>query len=539
MSTSESVADDGGKETVSVQPNSGVNTATNAPVEDASVPSEQVEDGVETESSPPLSSSPVPGINWKVEPVVSSPDILPQRSPAEQEAAPASLGIAQESLTAVENHKDQSISLTNYSDTAVVNSVPSPVAAPQSPGPAGQNAVRLPVTEVLAEAVTSKNARVGVEYEEFVQTHDLADLRIQQPVSDIGIHFERETSSLRGTPVLPGDFEWIISGLREQVPVSIKLRLAVIPDPRSLWKDLPSDPAAPFWKRDEQHEILNGEVRMVAASKRGRSHAHDGRFRDDDFALTTTGPNGWHIVAVADGAGSAKFSREGSKIAVDHVIRTLPAAMATNVSPRLNEIRSKYQQDPEASSYAIKTILYDSLVSVGFATAKEVEVAARNAGHDPGDYSTTLIMSATTKTPDGWFVTSFSVGDGGAALLDLERAKITVMTTPDGGEFAGQTRFLRTSEFAEPAKSMERIHFALTPSFTALVLMSDGITDPKFPTDVTMADYQHWKSFWEEDLTASVNLDRSNPAAGQEMLGWMDFWSDGNHDDRTIAVLLP
>jgi hypothetical protein len=46
-------------------------------------------------------------------------------------------------------------------------------------------------------------------------------------------------------------------------------------------------------------------------SKRGRSHAHEGKFREDDFAVSEL-PADWNMISVSDGAGSAQLAREGS-----------------------------------------------------------------------------------------------------------------------------------------------------------------------------------------------------------------------------------
>jgi serine/threonine protein phosphatase PrpC len=245
-------------------------------------------------------------------------------------------------------------------------------------------------------------------------------------------------------------------------------------------------------------------------------------------------------MAVADGAGSAQFSRQGSKIAVEYVIRNLPGRMVAGVDPQIDQILSLGAEGAEGSAHAIRTLLYEVLVGVAFEAAREVESEAKHAGLEASDFSTTLIMAALRKTPNGWFIATFSIGDGGAALLEIDAGRVNVMNTPDGGEFAGQTRFLRSSEFSDPTKSMERLHFAVRPNFTSLVLMTDGITDPKFPTEADMEDFSLWKKFWTEDLTPQVNLSRVNAAGVEDqLLAWLDFWSDGNHDDRTIALLLP
>ncbi len=50
---------------------------------------------------------------------------------------------------------------------------------------------------------------------------------------------------------------------------------------------------------------------------RGRTHAMKGTCCDDDFTIGYHEKSKFHFIAVADGAGSAEFSRQGSKLAVE------------------------------------------------------------------------------------------------------------------------------------------------------------------------------------------------------------------------------
>ena len=78
----------------------------------------------------------------------------------------------------------------------------------------------------------------------------------------------------------------------------------------------------------------------------------------------------------------------------------------------------------------------------------------------------------------------------------------------------------------------DRINFAIVPDFTALAVMTDGITDPHFETDANLENVIKWDQFWKQ---IEPHLNSANPEA--DMLSWLDFWSPGNHDDRTIALL--
>ncbi len=90
-----------------------------------------------------------------------------------------------------------------------------------------------------------------------------------------------------------------------------KLLFVVNPDPKSLWKviDPPSD--APFYKKSIDHQsVCRSGIHIAGASRRGRSHEHVGSFRDDDYYLNFSDVSGWSVLLVADGAGSAKYSRK-------------------------------------------------------------------------------------------------------------------------------------------------------------------------------------------------------------------------------------
>jgi serine/threonine protein phosphatase PrpC len=80
---------------------------------------------------------------------------------------------------------------------------------------------------------------------------------------------------------------------------------------------------------------------------------------------------------------------------------------------------------------------------------------------------------------------------------------------------------------------MKRLRFTITDDFTGLVLMTDGITDPKFETDNNLANLQKWDELWVELEPVLANKN----TVSDELLEWLEFWSPGNHDDRTIALL--
>ena len=67
--------------------------------------------------------------------------------------------------------------------------------------------------------------------------------------------------------------------------------------------------------------------------------------------------------------------------------------------------------------------------------------------------------------------------------------------------------------------------------------MSDGVSDPKFETDANLNNPAKWDALWDDLKQNGVDLTDDNEAAKDQLLDWLDFWSPGNHDDRTIAIL--
>lgn len=396
----------------------------------------------------------------------------------------------------------------------------------------------VPPLETVKKSIYLKNARMDEPYVGLIEVPGLLGARLLDD-GGTGLWIDKETGALCGQPNASGDFVIRIQGLLAGRRCDVQAHLAVIPDPRSLWISKPHDRTAHFAKKDEDSHAKSGDLFCVGASKRGRSHAQEGLFRDDDFALWTGGPGSWHIAVVADGAGSAKYSRRGSRIAVETIVQDLPLLLDKHLTNEIDGLVADLRKEVKGADRRIKDQLYFSLAKAAFKAAKAIEDEAERFNSRASAFSTTLVLSVARKGPYGWFVAGFSIGDGGAAIFDLPSKTVKTLTLADSGEFAGQTRFLQTGEFNNYNELTERIFFDVRDSFTAVVVMTDGITDPKFPTDSAFASSNVWCSFWETDLSQSVRLGRNNPTIERELLAWLDFWSPGNHDDRTIAIMLP
>lgn len=366
---------------------------------------------------------------------------------------------------------------------------------------------------------------------------------------------------LSGIPTQAGDFDIIIKFKYKQwiqgsPIIERKFKLAINPDPRSLWKNIPTSKDIPFYKEDTAVDYIKVEEvgesgprkDIVAASKRGRSHAQEGKARDDHFKLYHCDESDWYIIAVADGAGSAKFSRRGSQIACDTVVDYCKEKLM-NCADFEDKIRSyKNAEDEESARKSMANVIYGIVANAAFKAHKNINEAAeasKDINAVPKDFATTLMFAICKKFEFGWFVASFWVGDGAMCLYNKEKQTFKLLGVPDEGEYSGQTRFLTMPEiFRDPKEIMERLRFSIEEDFTALILMTDGVSDPMFETENNLNSIKKWNELWDalkngfpKDKIGGVELTDDNEESKKQLLGWLDFWSAGNHDDRTIAIL--
>jgi len=323
--------------------------------------------------------------------------------------------------------------------------------------------------------------------------------------------------------------------------------LTINPDPRSLWKNLPSDRSDPFWKPDaDQRQASSPSAHVAAASVRGRSHAHVGSYRDDDFGMYLPDgddPFGWHLICVADGAGGSKSSRRGSQVACAVVIEKLrdllvesPADLAAEL-----DLRSRDASIEEKSDGAFWTrTLYHVLGTAAAHAQAAVRKEAETLGTSIKDFSTTLLVAIVRRTSKGaWFVGAYWVGDGAIGMWDDGWTSPKLFGEPESGEFAGQTTFFTSEDFSRAESVQRRLRYTLVEDFGFLALMTDGISDPKFPTEQLLKAPEPWAAFQADIGGVLESLKRGDPGTDAQLLAWMDFWSAGNHDDRTLLLLVP
>ena len=97
-------------------------------------------------------------------------------------------------------------------------------------------------------------------------------------------------------------------------------------------------------------------------------------------------------------------------------------------------------------------------------------------------------------------------------------------------------------EIFQSDKFPTRLGFKLVDNFSYLILMSDGIYDPKFVVEANLPSIKKWREFLDDldgknEDKVKVQLTTDNKEIVSQFSSWMDFWSPGNHDDRTLAIV--
>ena len=412
--------------------------------------------------------------------------------------------------------------------------------------------------------ITIPNANVKKEYNFTFDLSKYPSIVIKEikNIDLVGLQFDAEKSCIHGIPTQANTIEIEIVFFNkndENLQEDIKtIPFIVNADPKDLWLNKPSPKDSRFPKEDNvtfKSEFLDKKI--VIASKRGRSHAHEGSFRDDDFLMKNLQDN-WAIVAVADGAGSARFARAGSRFATDFIVNSFENENLLNELTKAVEVyfskekeaNNKSSTDSENSvtsasagdeTIKSKSFIINSLYHNVKNLHNRLSQLAAEESAALKDLHTTLIFTLVKKFGFGYVILSFGVGDCPINVLDKENSSVKLLNFLDVGESSGATRFITMPEIFGKPDMAERFKIHCFEDFSKLFLMTDGIYDPKFVVESKLENLETWNNFLrdlngENEDKIKVDFVEDSDIENQ-LSAWMDFWSKGNHDDRTLAVI--
>ena len=175
--------------------------------------------------------------------------------------------------------------------------------------------------------------------------------------------------------------------------------------------------------------VQNGiDWRVVGASVQGVGHLKSDTPCQDAHRFVIL-PGGLLLAVVADGAGSAELAAQGSQFAADCLVDGMSR---DEMQPYLNGEVATMRPMLEAAFSATRQLL---------------EEKAALAGHDPKDYSTTVLLVIASPS---WIAVA-QVGDGAVVVEDRD-GSVLALTTPQIGEHANETIFLVSPGAIEQAE---------------------------------------------------------------------------------------
>jgi serine/threonine protein phosphatase PrpC len=278
--------------------------------------------------------------------------------------------------------------------------------------------------------------------------------------------------------------------------------------------------------KSEQRKCLS-DWTILAATRRGKMHAHEGTHREDAFGIEA-GEN-FVIASVSDGAGAYEHSRIGSELTCREVNRRL----RDFITERKQELFALEEEELRKTVGAAMAESVDG-------TCTFLQDLAAKINCEPKDLRCTLLIGLLLQTPKASVLLASHVGDGFPAGLDRD-GKATRYGASDSGEFSGEVNcFIPDRDAPTKARNI----MSLNPHKTeALLLCTDGVEDPFYPVEKTAGIiFQQLYCGVQTKLADFKSQETHGPIVGQSgapqlLETWLSFEKQGENDDRTILLL--
>lgn len=243
---------------------------------------------------------------------------------------------------------------------------------------------------------------------------------------------------------------------------------------------------------------------VVGASVKGSSHEKREQPCQDAHAFCVA-PDGYILVAVGDGAGSADRSDQGSRLAVDTVISTLEKTL--DAGPPADDAE------------------WTAAMTAAFGAAREAIVDLSETEEQPARaYATTLTCAVIA---DECLVVG-QIGDG-VVVARRENGHLFAATEPQHGEYANETFFLTMAE------AMAKVEVGVySHKMSDVALMTDGLVR----LAMKVADNRPHSPFFEPLFAfASQAEDEVKAQTQLEALLASERVRERTDDDKTLVLI--
>jgi hypothetical protein len=212
-----------------------------------------------------------------------------------------------------------------------------------------------------------------------------------------------------------------------------------------------------------QHKKQATTWRVIAAKATGTSHALLGKECEDHFASEQLASD-VHVLAVADGAGSAAQAGLGARTAVRAAISAAKREMQTGGFSRNEDAWI----DVLSKALASARSAIDALPSQSLSeSTDDAELPPLSRGTPLSDFATTLILAIVTHER----LAILQVGDG-MIVIESSRGEYSCPLLPDAdGQYLNDTHFITDPNYAKFART------AAIPAakVQGIALLTDGL----------------------------------------------------------------
>jgi hypothetical protein len=247
--------------------------------------------------------------------------------------------------------------------------------------------------------------------------------------------------------------------------------------------------------------------RVIGASVTGASHLkHDLPCQDYQASrLLPCGEGQALLIALADGAGSAKNADLGAQLAVEAALQSLESSLTTS--------------EPSSLNFEVSMRLaFDAAQQVLFDQAKGDEIPVRSL-------ATTLTCVAAV---DG-FITIGQLGDG-SVIVRTDEDELLAVTRPQRGEYANETFFLVQEDALENLQ-VQVLHYPVQ----GLAVLSDGLMRLALQMP---ANIPH-RPFFKPLFSFAISAEDMDAAAGQ-LASFLssERVSERTDDDKSLVLAI-
>ena len=251
--------------------------------------------------------------------------------------------------------------------------------------------------------------------------------------------------------------------------------------------------------------------RIATATAPGSSHLRDDTPNQDAVAyrMVEVGDGEVVVVAVADGAGSASRSHEGSRIAVDAAVTAVVDGI--NRQPAAAFVKSH-------AELLLRSAIMQAKIEVERYGLRH-NVAAR-------ELASTLIVAFASDS----LVTAAQVGDGAVVTFNIGSAAAMTLCEAHSGEYANETTFITSR--SRPHE-LAYVGHASGYEYDTLALITDGLQN----LALKMPEREAFLGFWNPMLNDLARTDE--PEAVPEKLHAFisgERVQSRTSDDVTIAI---